>query len=280
MTYQEDSNVIFYPNYSGLILSGNFNTNLKETVSDYIQTFNKFEETGNPAIPYISAWQEKDEKAIWYEFVSKRFLNLLGCAASAAPKRFRDSIVDRIIYKSTEPDADIQKEIFSHHELDYAREKLREDSKRMGNIDAVYKIHLEGSGYTWLKDIATVQAFEEDEICISVGSLTIVTKEMKAEEERLERERLQVTLEMAGAVCHELNQPMQTISGYTETLLKDFSKTDTAYDRIEKVMEEITRMGTITKKLMRITKYETKDYLHGIKIVDIDKASDQNKTHN
>ena len=100
---------------------------------------------------------------------------------------------------------------------------------------------------------------------------------MKAEEERLKRERLQVTLEMAGAVCHELNQPMQTISGYTESLLRDFSKTDPSYDRIEKVMEEITRMGTITKKLMRITKYETKNYLQGIKIVDIDKASNDKK---
>lgn len=277
MTHHKDSNVIVYPNYCGLILSGNYSSNLKETVSDYIQTFNKFEETGNPAIPYISAWEEKNEKAIWYEFVNNRFLSLLGCSASQAPVVFRDSVVDRIIYKTMEPDADIHKEFFSHHELDYARVKLREDSKKLGNIDAVYKIYLEGSGFTWLKDIATVQSFDEDDVCISIGCLTIVTKEMKAEEERLKRERLQVTLEMAGAVCHELNQPMQTISGYTESLLRDFSKTDPSYDRIEKVMEEITRMGTITKKLMRITKYETKNYLQGIKIVDIDKASNDKK---
>ena len=277
MTHHKDSNVIVYPNYCGLILPGNYSSDLKETVSDYIQTFNKFEETGNPAIPYISAWEEKNEKAIWYEFVSNRFLSLLGCSPSQAPVVFRDSVVDRIIYKTSEPDADIQKDIFSHHELDYARVKLREDSKKMGNIDAVYKIYLEDSGFTWLKDIATVQSFDEDEVCISIGSLTIVTKEMKAEEERLKRERLQVTLEMAGAVCHELNQPMQTISGYTESLLRDFSKTDRSHDRIEKVMEEIIRMGTITKKLMRITKYETKNYLQGIKIVDIDKSSDGDK---
>lgn len=277
MAHSQNPSVIVYPNYSGLILPGQYSSYLKQTVSEYIQTFNAFEKTGNPAIPYISAWDEKNEKAIWYEYVSQRFLNLLGCSASQAPKTFRDSIVDRIIYKSSDPDADIQKEIFSHHELDYAREQLREDSKKMGNIDAVYKIELKDSGYTWLKDIATVLSFDEDEICISIGCLTIVTKEMKAEEERLKRERLQVTLEMAGAVCHELNQPMQTISGYTETLLKDSSEKDLFYDRIQKVMEEITRMGAITKKLMRITKYETKDYLHGIKIVDIDKASDDNK---
>ncbi len=277
MAYHDDASVIVYPNYSGRILSGNYSPNLKETVAEYIQTFNKFQETGNPAIPYISAWEEKNEKAIWYEFVGKRFLNLLGCTVSEAPRIFRDSIVDRIIYKSSDTSADIQKEIFSHHELADAREKLREDSKKMGTIDAVYKIYLADSGYTWLKDIASVQSFDKDGICISIGCLTIVTKEMKAEEERLERERLQVTLEMAGAVCHELNQPMQTISGYTETLLKDFSSINPAYDRIQRIMEEITRMGTITKKLMRITKYETKDYLHGIKIVDIDKASNENK---
>jgi len=279
MTHDQDPSVTVYPNYSGLILSRNYSSNLKETVSDFIQTFNKFEETGNPAIPYISAWEEKNEKAIWYEFIGSRFLSLLGCSVSEAPRIFRNSVVDRVIYKTLDPDADIQKEIFSHHELDYERVKLREDSKKLGNIDAVYKIYLEGSGFTWLKDIATVQSFDEDEVCISIGSLTIVTKEMKAEEERLKRERLQVTLEMAGAVCHELNQPMQTISGYTESLLRDFSKNTPSYNRIKKVMEEILRMGTITKKLMRITKYETKNYLQGIKIVDIDKASkgDENK---
>lgn len=274
MENDQDPQIIVYPNYCGKILSAGYTPRLKQTVSDFIQVFHRFEETGNPAIPYISAWDEKNEKAIWYEFVGKRFLNLLGCGPADAPRTFRESIVDRIIYKTSDPDADIQKEIFSHHELDDAREKLREDSKKMGTIDAVYKIQLQDSGFTWMKDIATVQSFEEDEICISLGCLTIVTKEMKAEEERLKRERLQVTLEMAGAVCHELNQPMQAVSGYTETLLREIPDNDPSHDRLDKMMIEINRMGRITRKLMRITKYKTKDYLHGIKIVDIDKASD------
>jgi hypothetical protein len=32
-------------------------------------------------------------------------------------------------------------------------------------------------------------------------------------------------------------------------------------------------MGIIMKKLMHITKYETRDYIRGQKIIDIDKAS-------
>ena len=38
-------------------------------------------------------------------------------------------------------------------------------------------------------------------------------------------------------------------------------------------MEHVKRMGVITNKLMRITKYKTRDYIAGKKIVDIDKAS-------
>ena len=38
-------------------------------------------------------------------------------------------------------------------------------------------------------------------------------KRRQLEEERLRRERLQGVIEMAGAACHELNQPLQALSG-------------------------------------------------------------------
>jgi C4-dicarboxylate-specific signal transduction histidine kinase len=99
---------------------------------------------------------------------------------------------------------------------------------------------------------------------------------MKAEEERLERERLQVLLEMAGAVCHELNQPIQAISGYSENLVLNVKKDDPLYSKLKKIMELARAMGDITGKLMKMTRYETKDYVQGIKIIDIDKSSGQN----
>jgi len=39
------------------------------------------------------------------------------------------------------------------------------------------------------------------------------------------------------------------------------------------IKEQIDEMGSITRKLMRITKYETKDYTEGSIIIDIDKAA-------
>jgi hypothetical protein len=92
------------------------------------------------------------------------------------------------------------------------------------------------------------------------------------ESARVEKEKFQSVIEIAGAICHEMNQPMQAISGYSELLLIDISEDDPQYTYIKTIKGQIDKMGKITKKLMTLTKYETKDYLKG-KIIDIDKAS-------
>ena len=168
---------------------------------------------------------------------------------------------------------EIAKEVRSRRQLDGVRKELREELKERGITDAVYKISPGKNHVIWLKDLAAVETFEKDGVYLSLGCLTIVTKEMRAEEERLERERLQVLLEMAGAVCHEMNQPLQGIYGYSQALLMKLSKDDRQYAKIKKIIELTVRMGDITGKLRGITKYETKDYLQGVKILDIDKSS-------
>jgi len=77
---------------------------------------------------------------------------------------------------------------------------------------------------------------------------------------------------MAGAVCHELNQPMQAVLGYSEIIMKDLEDDSPLYDKIKNIAQEIDRMGAMTNKIMRIAQYETKDYLKS-KIIDIDKAT-------
>jgi C4-dicarboxylate-specific signal transduction histidine kinase len=91
-------------------------------------------------------------------------------------------------------------------------------------------------------------------------------------EERFERERLEGVLEMAGAVCHELSQPMQVLSVYCERFLKEMSKEIPAYSEIKAIMDKIESIAEITRKLQTIASYETKDYIEGRKIIDIDKA--------
>jgi PAS domain S-box-containing protein len=97
------------------------------------------------------------------------------------------------------------------------------------------------------------------------------TENKKSQEEHVQKEKLQGILEMAGAVCHELNQPLTTIFITTDLLL-DFPEKDKYKDMIEVLKKEAIRISHISEKLMRITKYKTRNYINGIKIVDLDQS--------
>ena len=99
-----------------------------------------------------------------------------------------------------------------------------------------------------------------------------ITIRRRLEKERLEKEKLSGVLEMAGATCHEFNQPMQVILGYSEILQIKISEDNPFKKKLKILKQQINLMGLLTKKLQNITKYETMDYLEG-KIIDIDKAS-------
>jgi len=120
-------------------------------------------------------------------------------------------------------------------------------------------------------DDYVVKPFDNDELQarIKAGHRIIELQTALAE-----KEKLQDVMEMAGAVCHELNQPLQSISIYSEILMMDIDKKNPTYEKIKEIKGQVDRMGEITKKLMHITKYETKGYLRG-QIIDIDKASKQ-----
>jgi len=98
-----------------------------------------------------------------------------------------------------------------------------------------------------------------------------ITEKMIAEEDRVQKERMEGVLEMAGAVCHELNQPMTVVSVNSEIIADDMDK-NLVKEKIDVIKKEIKKMSKITRKLMHITRYETREYLNGRLIFDIDKS--------
>lgn len=93
------------------------------------------------------------------------------------------------------------------------------------------------------------------------------------QKERYEKERLQGVLEMAGAVCHEINQPLQAILGYSELLLLGSKSDDLKDNKLNSIKLQALKLGEITKKLSNIAHYSTRDYPGNTKIVDIWSAS-------
>ncbi len=86
-----------------------------------------------------------------------------------------------------------------------------------------------------------------------------------------EEEKLRGALSMSGTICHELNQPLQYISGNCQLLLMDLAKGSPAYNRVIKMKEQVDRMGEMTRKLMQISKAETRDYVGDTRILSIGK---------
>ena len=171
----------FPDGYYGRILNGNYSEGLKGRIAECIQHFQIFDELGTPAIPYIAAWQEK-LNVIWYEFVSRKLIQLLGCKHADASEFFRNSMVERRIYTKMGKPRDPQEVTLQIDEVIERKSELREEVKKSGILEAVYKISAADARTYWLKDQARIEPFAADNIYISIGNLTIVTKEMEAEE--------------------------------------------------------------------------------------------------
>jgi nitrogen-specific signal transduction histidine kinase len=103
----------------------------------------------------------------------------------------------------------------------------------------------------------------------TIATFTDISQRKVIEKEKYEKERLQGVLEMAGAVCHEINQPLQSILGYSELILMSGPLDRAEAHYVNSIKSQATRLGKITRKLSNITHYRTVDYPGNTKIVDI-----------
>jgi nitrogen-specific signal transduction histidine kinase len=102
----------------------------------------------------------------------------------------------------------------------------------------------------------------EQEMCIvTVEDMTELKK----------KERLEAASETIGAICHEMNQPLQAIMGNVE-LLTQFHLEDGAVSKIEKIFSEMERIKNINSKLMNLTYYRTKPY-PSTNILDVERSA-------
>ncbi len=164
--------------YCGQILNGGFSTQLCQRLTEYLATLVALDKMGSPIIPYIAAWRG-DGKIIWYEHVGTRFLTILNCQPSEVAEVFRQSIVDRRLYHYVGQEAQVEEEIVTGDELRGNQYGLREEVKNEGVVECIYQLALPGEKTIWLKDQAKIEIFADDEICLSIGCLTEVTKEME-----------------------------------------------------------------------------------------------------
>ena len=100
-----------------------------------------------------------------------------------------------------------------------------------------------------------------------------ITRIVEIQQERVNQERFQGVLEMAGGVAHRLNQPLTVVTNLVNELMSDTPPEDKRYARLGQVQELVLKLNELTKKIGNIRKYKSIDYVAGVRIVDIDQAS-------
>ncbi len=122
--------------------------------------------------------------------------------------------------------------------------------------------------------------FENGRPVGSVGIFTDIRDKLRMEErlsraqdELRAREKQSIVAELAGAAAHELNQPLTSVIGYAELLRRNLEKETPMFNAAGVIISEAERMAEIVRKVGKITKYETKSYVGGAKILDLEKAS-------
>jgi PAS domain S-box-containing protein len=123
--------------------------------------------------------------------------------------------------------------------------------------------------------------YEGDREVATVGILTDLRDRIRMEQRLLDaQQKLRVSekqalvAELAGAAAHELNQPLTSIIGYAQLIERQSAKEAVHLRAVRVILSEAERMADIVKKIGKITKYETTDYVGTARMLDLDRASE------
>ncbi len=110
-----------------------------------------------------------------------------------------------------------------------------------------------------VRDVRSLQALQRD--------LDAARLQLSEDKEHL------VLVALAGAAAHELNQPLTSVMGYAELLRRKLPDGDPMAEILDVILSEAERMAGLVRKIGRVSRFETKSYLLGSRIVDLDRAA-------
>jgi signal transduction histidine kinase len=251
--------------YCGRLLLEDCSGHLKTKIREQIAACFSFDQINIPIMPYISAWR-LDQPGIWYEYVSRQFLDLFNCGPDAIARTFCGAILDRREYRNNGETPMIREMILPGRELEGQRPILRGKTSQTGTMEAVYKVKLPDTRITWLKDWASITTFEQDRVCLSPGYLTDVSMEMlqkdqlselntvvnKDKELLVEAERYAALGQISAQVYHEIRNPVLSIGGLARRLLKKPPAGPQLF--LEVIAKESERLEKILNNLFDFTR--------------------------
>ena len=103
-------------------------------------------------------------------------------------------------------------------------------------------------------------------------NLRDITHRDRLEKERQKAARLNGVLELAGAAVHELNQPLTSLLLSGE-MMQLYQEPQDLQRQAVRMRRDATQLARLVERFGRIVRYETKEYMPGRRIIDLDKAA-------
>ena len=180
----------------------------------------------------------------------------------------RDDVLGKKCYKIT-------------HHLDRPCHKIDincpcplENAASTGNLSHVEHVHQDKDGRILYFEINAYPLKDASGKVTRIIHLSRdITQRKHLELQLREREKLNGILELAGGTSHEINQPLTVIISGLEQLVKRLKPGELEHDLAHTTLDYARRLKEISDKLAHITRYASKDYVAGSRIVDLDKAS-------
>jgi PAS domain S-box-containing protein len=146
------------------------------------------------------------------------------------------------------------------------------DILKYGSEQMVFSV-IDKSGSVHQVDCHTLLIKKNNRAHHIKGIAQDITSRMRRQKASANEEKLQGVLEMAGGVAHCLNQPLTIISHLVNELTGVIRSDDENFSKVVMMQSQVNRMTELTKKIANVKKYVAMDYVAGVRIVDIDKAS-------
>lgn len=150
-----------------------------------------------------------------------------------------------------------------------------------GRLDDMHSHAVDRDGNLIPISLSAAMIYEHGKPTATVGIFTDLREKLLAEErlaqvqQKLEVSEKQALLaELAGTAAHELNQPLTSVMGYGELLIRRLAPGTPERNAAQVIMREAERMADLVRKIGRITRYETKSYVGDQRILDLDRAVD------
>jgi len=151
----------------------------------------------------------------------------------------------------------------------------------VGRLESMHSAAVDKNGGVIPISLSAAMIYEHGVPTATVGIFTDLREKLQAEERLLQvQQKLEVSekqallAELAGTAAHELNQPLTSVMGYGELLMRRLTAGTPERNAAQVIMQEAERMADLVRKIGKITRYETKSYVGDQRILDLDRASE------